>query len=320
MEGNGEERRSVTLLYEKGSSENLRSAQPRRTAVPHDQCWACRDAHRYAHEVLAGVDLEYLRADRQCAAEPFGARRPEPSELKNVPVNELPRKNGNCTDGSNCQTWYETLTTTPVQVERIQVPTQPGLNPLDAKLANEASALNAEVQAILRKHKSVFQYYELIGTQWPVHPNAPAFAGGQGSAPESITNKTPGDVVPVFLVNTTMETYFQKGNQAAGCLEQDNRLTDNCQTDSTPVVGTESCAGCHYSAGIASGYKRGVDGTPIMLNGVKTPVYGESAHFGKSAHGDFSWLLQIETSYQNVGGAAVTPALKKTEGNPNRQP
>jgi len=112
-------------------------------------------------------------------------------------------------------------------------------------------------------------------------------------------------VVPVFLVNTTTETYFQKGPQAAGCLEQDNRLTDNCQTDNTPVVGTESCAGCHYSAGIAVGYKRDATGNPVMANGVKVPVYGENGHFGRSAHGNFSWMLQIETSNQNVGPATA---------------
>jgi hypothetical protein len=227
--------------------------------------------------------------------------------LSNGPVNVLPPKNGDCTNGTNCQTWYESLTTTPVQVARVKVPTQPGLNPLDEKLSDEVNDLNSQVQALLRKNneKSVFQYYELIGTQWPVHKNAPGFAGGQGSAPESITNKTPGDVVPVFLVNTTMETYFQKGPQAAGCLEQDNRLTDNCLTDNTPVVGTESCVGCHYSAGICTGYKRDMNGNPVMINGVKVPIYGENGQFGRSAHANFSWMLQIETGKQNLGTAGT---------------
>src|ERR1019366_8073441 len=222
--------------------------------------------------------------------------------LTNAPLNVLPAKNADCTNGV-CQTWYENLTTTPVQVARVKVLMQPGLNPLDEKLVDEVNALNSQVQELLHKKNSVFQYYELIGTQWPVHSNAPAFAGGQGSAPERITNKTPGDVVPVFLVNTTMETYFQKGSQAAGCLEQDNRLPDNCQTDSTPVVGTESCAGCHYSAGICTGYKRDVNGKPVITHGVKTPIYGENGHSGRSAHGNFSWMLQIETSKQNIGTA-----------------
>ena len=31
-------------------------------------------------------------------------------------------------------------------------------------------------------------------------------------------------MLPVFLVNTTMETYFQKGTEPTGALEQDDRL------------------------------------------------------------------------------------------------
>lgn len=222
--------------------------------------------------------------------------------LPNAPVNVEPAPNADCGSGT-CQSWYENLTTTPVQAARINVPLQAGLNPLDLKIYDEVKALNTEVQALLHKNQSVFQYYELIGTQWPVHKDAPAFAGGQGSAPESITNKMPGDVVPVFLINTTMETYFQTGKQNAGCLEQDDRLIDNCAADTTQVVGTEGCAGCHYSAGICTGYKRNVDGTPVMRNGVKVPIYGINGHFGRSGHGNFSWMLQIETSNQNVGPA-----------------
>jgi len=241
--------------------------------------------------------------------------------LKDTPANELAPKNGGCTNGANCQTWYESRTTTPVQVERVQVPLQPGLNPIGDKIGEAVKELNTQVQALLHSKGSVFQYYELIGTQWPVHKYAPAFAGGQGSAPESITNKTPGDMVPVFLVNTTMETYFQKGTQNAGCLEQDDRLSDNCIADTTQVVGTESCVGCHYSAGIATAWKRDVNGKPVTVNSVKQPVYGISDHSGRSAHGDFSWLLQIETGNQNVGPEAETDKGKHYPNRtPNQQP
>ncbi len=143
---------------------------------------------------------------------------------------------------------------------------------------------------------SVFQYYELVDTQWPVHPNAPAMAGGEGSAPESITHKTSGDMVPVFLVNTTMETYFQKGLQPAGSLEQDDRLAANtAPIDSVMVNGTESCVGCHYSAGVAIGFKHGLDGNATVdKNGIPTAIYGENNHFGKTGNASFSWMLQLE--------------------------
>ena len=235
--------------------------------------------------------------------------------------NMLAPKNADCTNGANCQTWFESLTTTPVQTTRVVVPLQKGMNPLDDKISAEVMDLNKQVQLLLHDHQSVFQYYELIGTQWPLHRSAPAYAGGQGTAPESITHKMPGDMVPVFLVNTTMETFFQKGAQNAGCVEQDDRMPDNCIADTTPVVATESCVGCHYSAGIATGWKHNVDGTVVTVNGVKQPVYGIDGHFGRSGHGEFSWMLQIETSKQNLSPdeSTLRPkhfSLKK----PNRQP
>jgi hypothetical protein len=195
-------------------------------------------------------------------------------------------------------TWIESLTTAPVQLARIDVPTQGQLNPLDAKIADQAADLNKQVQAELAKLNSVFQYYELIGTQWPVNPNAPAFAGGEGSAPESITHKTPGNMVPVFLVNTTMETYFMKGKQPAGPLEQDDRLAPNAPPiDSTIVIGTESCVGCHYSSGICIGFKTNDDGSYKIDpdTGKRIPIFGENCHFGKTGNASFSWLFQIES-------------------------
>jgi hypothetical protein len=222
--------------------------------------------------------------------------------------------------------WAESLTRTPVQVERVVVPTQPGLNPLDAPLAQDVAALNGEVQALLRAAGSPLQYYELIGTQWPVHKNAPAYTGGLiggvvGSAPESITHKTPGDMLPVFLVNTTMETYFQHGTQKAGPLEEDDRLADNNLIDATQVMGTESCVGCHYSAGICIGYKKNLDGTPYLApNGARVPIFGSRNNFGKTGSANFSWMLQIEASSPNLSPPSATPATHPSGLRPNVQP
>lgn len=225
------------------------------------------------------------------------------------PVNVLPAKNAilddagfpmAVEDSAKAMTWIEHLTRTPVQVKRIEVPAQTGLNDRDAAIAADAHDLNGEVQKLLAQQNSVFQFYELIGTQWPVHPNAPAFAGGNNSAPESIRYKTPGDMVPTFLVNTTMETYFQKGSQPAGPLEQDDRLADDAPPiDNKMVVGTESCVGCHYSAGICIGFRgAGKD---------RKPIYGENSHFGRSGGANFSWLLQIETQNQKPPDSPATP-------------
>lgn len=233
------------------------------------------------------------------------------------PINTLPPRNAvidpntgypiPAPPGTTPTTWIESLTKTPVQVVRIHVPSQPGLNEYDAALEQSTAALNTEVQGLLRGAGSVFQYYELIGTQWPLDTRVPAYAGGQGSAPESIRFKMPGEMVPVFLINTTMETYFQKGMQPAGPLEQDDRLADGAPPiDSTPVVGTESCVGCHYSAGAGIGFKKNDDGSLKIENGQKVPIYGENGNFGQNGNAHFSWLLQIEARSQPPQAAAAT--------------
>jgi hypothetical protein len=246
-------------------------------------------------------------------------------QLPNAPVNVLPTPNAiiNPQTGSpepaslpQATTWIESLTTTPVQVSRVVVPTQGNLNLLDKAIMASTEALNHQVEAALLSQHSVFGYYELIATQWPVHPNAPAFAGGQGSAPESIANKTPGDMVPTFLVNTTMETYFQKGQQTAGPLEQDDRLANTAPSiDSTPVFGTESCVGCHYSAGAAIGFKRNPDGSFAQdASQKKIPIFGENGHFGKTGNAAESWLLQIEAQAQPIPGVAAKAKPRQPSG------
>jgi len=102
-------------------------------------------------------------------------------------------------------------------------------------------------------------------------------------------------VLPVYLTNMTMETYFQKGVQPAGPLEQDDRLAPGMSPDSTPVFGTESCVGCHYSAGAVIGFRTLPNGNfRLDASGRKIPIYGENANFGLNGNANYSWLLQIE--------------------------
>ena len=127
--------------------------------------------------------------------------------------------------------------------------------------------VNAKAQSALKSSKSVLQYYELLNTQWPTDPCAEPTPGGLGTTPESITNKSGGRPTPVYLINPLFETYFQKGNQDASSQEEGN------PPDTTPIFGTESCMGCHSSAGVA-------------WTGGAEPKYGGQLT------GDFSWLLQ----------------------------
>jgi hypothetical protein len=173
-------------------------------------------------------------------------------------------------------------------------------------------ALNAQAQAVLRALGSVWQYYELIDTQWPTAPTVKPDDASVG-LPQSVTNKPGGNPTPVFLTNITMETYFQSGNQPA--CNQEHGGGDKCpspyadfspgtaipayQPDpvlwnsllnkgttpvkpgiSTQILATESCMGCHSSAGIYTSYT-------------------DKSHSTKSGQltGDFSWLMSQKAQW-----------------------
>ncbi len=91
----------------------------------------------------------------------------------------------NC-DATKCPPNQQVATnaTTPVQVLRV--------TPIDPAVQQ----LNAQFQAVLRmwNSKNVWQYYELVSTQWPADPPKTAKFG---------------EPQPTFLANTTLETYFQ---------------------------------------------------------------------------------------------------------------
>ena len=139
-------------------------------------------------------------------------------------------------------------------------------------------ALNGEAQAALAKAGSALRYYQLIDSQWPTDPSAAPTKPGAG-LPGAIENKPGGNPTPVYLTNITMETYFQTGVQAA-CQQEE---TQNCPAgqwltanqaktvapDTTAVFGSESCMGCHSSAGLFI--------APTKTSG--------------QLSGDFSWLF-----------------------------
>jgi hypothetical protein len=165
-------------------------------------------------------------------------------------------------------------------------------------------ALNTQVQAVLRQMGSVWQYYELIDTQWPTEPGAAPSAWDSG-LPLSAANKPGGHPTPVMLTNITMETYFQKGNQPA-CKSEELPNNVSCPSgpadppvwnawlnaSKTPVKPgvntltfiTESCTGCHSSAGVWTSYD------PVKKTGQQS---GQLT-------ADFSWLLAQKAAWNNV--------------------
>lgn len=240
--------------------------------------------------------------------------------LPTIPVNTLAPKNAapvaqynpatGQDDGPTVNTsWDESLTTNPTQTTMM------------LPIPGATAALNQQVRAILKETGSVFQYYELIGTQWPAAPSFPGFTNGVAnqadgrllpSSHESIIYKVPGKVVPVFLVNTTMETFFQNGNQPAGPVADDYRLPAGLLADPNTIFSTESCAGCHFSAGAAVAFKKDTYGRQLLQNVdgkfYRIPIYGQNAVRGLMGDADYSWLLQLRAQSAPVALDCTTSA------------
>ena len=208
----------------------------------------------------------------------------------------------------NC--WICTVNQEPAAVNGVyrKVPTQAWRA---IPIPGDKVALNAQIQAALGKVNSAWQYYQLIDTQWPTVPKSPATPYNAG-LPASVANKPGGQPTPVFLTNITMETYFQYGNQEACKNEEGVPSSLNCvrppsvpsptavppiwtspQNNAsmpglpgihTSVFATESCMGCHSSAGIWTSYDPNAKG----------PVKGTQSG---QLTGDFSWLMTQKAHY-----------------------
>ncbi len=135
--------------------------------------------------------------------------------------------------------------------------------------------LNKQMQAYLKSIGSVFQYYQLIDTQYPTDQDAlPGNSTEEGyQVPASVVNKPGGNPNLAYLTNISMETFFQGGNQSAKAFMEANPAS-NIQ-----VFGTESCMGCHSSAGIHTLNAAGRDTLLPQLSG------------------DFSWLLSQKAQW-----------------------
>ena len=172
-------------------------------------------------------------------------------------------------------------------------------------ISKETQALNSQVQTLLADNRSVLQYYELIGTQWPTDPSSPAYdvsvhnANNPPALPYAVTNKSGGKPTPVWLTNMVMETYFQ-GETAGGTdvaayntkIANEEAWTQiqgfkTYGTNTDRIFGTESCIGCHYSGSIVTSITTDADGK-------------KTAHFEQPASSDFSWLLQMKAQFKTA--------------------
>jgi hypothetical protein len=130
-----------------------------------------------------------------------------------------------------------------------------------------------------------------------------------------VSNKSGGQPTPVFLTNITLETYFQSGSQPA-CHQEETPNSVSCppvytslqpgtaiaaynpdppiwttplnnsSAPATPgvttqIMATESCMGCHSSAGVVTAYD------------AKT----RKKTSGGQLSADFSWLLSQKAQW-----------------------
>jgi hypothetical protein len=137
---------------------------------------------------------------------------------------------------------------------------------------------------------SVWQYYELIDTQWPTNTQTSPVPPGYGV--QSISNKSGGQPTPVYLTNAVMETYFQQGNRR---LVYQDRLIERAIGPNS-VFGTESCMGCHSEAGMA------IDSTGTDAN--RTTIF-------KPGTANFSWLLQKKAHWKSPGYFSVDASTSR---------
>lgn len=150
-------------------------------------------------------------------------------------------------------------------------------------------ALNDEARAALVAAGSALRYYQLIDSQWPTEPGAAPTPPSAG-LPGAIENKPGGNPTPVFLTNITMETYFQQGVQPACQQEEgvavcpagqwlsENQKNANPPPDTTSVFASESCMGCHSSAGLYVTDTK----TSGQLKGDFSWLFTQKAHLAKT--------------------------------------
>lgn len=151
--------------------------------------------------------------------------------------------------------------------------------------------LNRQMQAFFKEQGSVWQYYQLIDTQYPTDQNAPPSNNTEVGyiIPGSVTNKPGGNPNLAMLTNISMETFFQIGNQSASGFMEANPASD------ITVFGTESCMGCHSSAGI--------------INRID-PKTGQFKTLPQLS-GDFSWLLSQKAKWDVKILRPLIPAASK---------
>ena len=113
-----------------------------------------------------------------------------------------PLNDANC-EPARCAPNLQTAGNIPNQVSRvIPIPDEAPNCALKHRAVDNVAQLNQDVRAAKQLQASPFQYYDLVGSQWPLGRSA---------------RKTEFSVLPELLGNTTMETFAQNTSSCMGC-------------------------------------------------------------------------------------------------------
>lgn len=155
--------------------------------------------------------------------------------------------------------------------------------------------LNQQMQAFFKSQGSVWQYYQLIDTQYPTDQTIAPAKNQEGDyhLPGAVTNKAGGKPNIPLLTNISMETFFQAGNESA------KNLIEGFPNSDITIFGTESCIGCHSSAPIFTMGK-----TKITK---KNPIARDSLVQMSQLSGDFSWLLSKKAQWDSKKPIPLQP-------------
>lgn len=240
-----------------------------------------------------------------------------------------------------CPANQQTQRGTPNQIVRaIKIPSsEPDCSePLQA--VDNVQRMNDDVRKALTAAGSVFQFYEVVNTQWPV-PSS-------NSTPQP---ETVFDVRPLALGNTTMESFVQPTSSCMGChstartvnankfVSSDFSFTLNnarpaqssCKIIPPPIRARTLWEHRNWPA-IMRGYAIATQTYELLPSFVPTAkLHCASCHLGAGGNSDAAWWVDLKSEYPKKpllqarinkcftnslnGNPLCTPADKDQKGN-----
>ena len=230
-----------------------------------------------------------------------------------------------------CPPNMQTADSIPTQLTRvIPIPDQDPICERPEQAVNNLAQLNADVRSDPELLDSFLRYYELVGTQWPMH-------GAHSDQGEPV--KTAFQVRPELLGNTTMESFSQNTSSCMGCHVMSRTLNPSkyvsgdfsfTLNNAKPHPKGARCVNVEASGSCSDSILGPLPDEPrnawerdnwemLQLgNAVTTRTYEvvgtrnvgnkmhcESCHLNAGGNPDASWWVEMEKRYPNENGTTL---------------